>query len=106
MTIDVSAKVLLFDDFESKLDWKKWEGNKWNPKDWKTHVYTKDGLLYLNQKKSGRDYVAFSSIQKFTECTIYWEWIMIEWTGGGDCGGQMRTKQIIGALESGELCLC
>ena len=99
MTIDVSAKVLLFDDFESKLDWKKWEGNKWNPKDWKTHVYTKDGLLYLNQKKSGRNYVAFSSIQKFTECPIYWEWIMIEWTGGGDCGGQMRTKQIIGALE-------
>ena len=90
LTIDVSAKVLLFDDFESKLDLKKWWGSEWNPKDWKKHVYPKDGVLYLNQKKSGSDYVALSSIQKFTECIIYWEWIMIEWTGGGDCGGALR----------------
>ena len=68
MTIDVSAKVLLFDDFESKLDLKKWWGSEWNPKDWKKHVYLKDGVLYLNQKKSGSDYVVLSSIQKFTEC--------------------------------------
>ena len=47
-TFDATAEVLLQEDFEGELDLTtKWQTG--HPK----FVYPKDGILYLNQKKSG-----------------------------------------------------
>ena len=84
-TFDVTADVLLQEDFEGKLDLTtKWQTG--HPK----FVYPKDGILYLNQKKSGGDYVSIRSFAVFSDVIIYYEWFIIEWSGQGDGGGALR----------------
>ena len=82
---DVTAEILLQEDFESDLDLTtKWQTG--HPK----FVYPKDGILYLNQKKSGGDYVSIRSFGVFSDVIIYYEWFIIEWSGQGDGGGALR----------------
>jgi len=85
-SINVSAKVLLQDTFEGKLN-----TNLWNTSQ-PDFVYTEGGRLILNQKKSGGDYVSISSKQSFEDCVIYYEWFIDEWSGQGDGGGGLRVN--------------
>ncbi len=82
---NVHAEILLQEDFEGDLDLTtKWQTG--HPK----FVYPKDGILYLNQGKSGGDYVSLRSVQHFNDMVIYYEWFIIEWSGQGDGGGALR----------------
>ena len=82
---NVTAEILLQEDFEGDLDLTtKWQTG--HPK----FVYPKDGILYLNQGKSGGDYVSLRSVQHFNDMIIYYEWFIIEWSGQGDGGGALR----------------
>ncbi|MDE0324201.1 MAG: hypothetical protein OXN27_09800 [Candidatus Poribacteria bacterium] len=84
-TFDAAAEILLQEDFEGDLDLTtKWRTN--TPK----FVYPKDGILYLDQGKSGGDYVSLRSAQHFNDIIIYYEWFIIEWSGQGDGGGALR----------------
>ena len=84
-TFDAAAEILLQEDFEGDLDLTtKWRTN--TPK----FVYPKDGILYLDQGKSGGDYVSLRSAQNFNDIIIYYEWFIIEWSGQGDGGGALR----------------
>lgn len=96
-SINVSAKILLQDTFEGKLN-----TNLWNT-GYPNFVYTEGGRLILNQKKSGGDYARFarrllreslriSSKQSFEDCVIYYEWFIDEWSGEGDGGGGLRVN--------------
>lgn len=79
------AEILLQEDFEGDLNLTtKWQTG--HPK----FVYPKDGILYLNQGKSGGDYVSLRSVQHFNDVVIYYEWFIIEWSGQGDGGGALR----------------
>ena len=82
---NVTAEILLQEDFEGDLNLTtKWQTG--HPK----FVYPKDGILYLNQGKSGGDYVSLRSVQHFDDMIIYYEWFIIEWSGQGDGGGALR----------------
>ena len=82
---NVTAEILLQEDFEGKLDLTtKWQTG--HPK----FVYPKDGILYLDQGKSGGDYVSLRSVKNFNDIIIYYEWFIIEWSGQGDGGGALR----------------
>ena len=60
VAFDASAEILLQEDFEGDLDLTtKWRTN--TPK----FVYPKDGILYLDQGKSGGDYVSLRVCRKF-----------------------------------------
>ena len=70
---DATGEVLLQEDFEGGLDLAtKWQTG--HPK----FVYPKDGILYLNQEKSGGDYVSIRSFGVFSDVIIYYEWFIIE----------------------------
>ena len=85
VAFDAPAEILLQEDFEGDLDLTtKWQTN--TPK----FVYPKDGILYLDQGKSGGDYVSLRSVQHFNDVIIYYEWFIIEWSGQGDGGGALR----------------
>ncbi len=85
VAFDASAEILLQEDFEGELDLiTKWRTD--TPK----FVYPKDGILYLDQGKSGGDYVSLRSPQHFNDVIIYYEWFIIEWSGQGDGGGALR----------------
>ena len=90
LVFEASTKVLLKEDFEGDLDLSIWKTTQWNEADWQKFVYPKDGILYLNQKKSGGDYVSLRSIESFDDVIIYYEWFIIEWSGEGDGGGALR----------------
>ena len=84
-TFDATADILLQEDFEGDLNLTtKWQTG--HPK----FVYPKDGILYLDQGKSGGDYVSLRSLQHFNDVIIYYEWLIIEWSGQGDGGGALR----------------
>lgn len=84
-TFDATVEILLQEDFEGDLDLTtKWQTN--TPK----FVYPKDGILYLDQGRSGGDYVSLRSAQNFNDIIIYYEWFVIEWSGQGDGGGALR----------------
>ena len=73
VAFDAPAEILLTEDFEGDLDLTtKWQTN--TPK----FVYPKDGILYLDQGKSGGDYVSLRSVQHFNNVIIYYEWFIIE----------------------------
>jgi hypothetical protein len=82
----VSAEILLKDTFDGKLDTTVWNTSK------PDFVYTENGMLILNQKKSGGDYVSISSKESFGDSVIYYEWFIIEWSGQGDGGGGLRVN--------------
>ena len=85
VAFNVSAEILLQEDFEGELDLTtKWRTN------YQKFVYIKDGILYLDQGKSGGDYVSLVSAQNFNDIIIYYEWFIIEWSGQGDGGGALR----------------
>ena len=85
VAFDASGEILLQEDFESDLDLTaKWQTN--TPK----FVYPKDGILHLDQGKSGGDYVSLRSVENFNDVIIYYEWFIIEWSGQGDGGGALR----------------
>ena len=85
VAFDAPAEILLQEDFEGELDLTtKWQTN--TPK----FVYPKDGILYLDQGKSGGDYVSLRSVQHFNDVIIYYEWFIREWSGQGDGGGALR----------------
>ena len=85
VVFDAPAEILLQEDFEGDLDLTtKWRTNT------AKFVYPKDGILYLDQKKSGGDYVSLRSAENFNDVIIYYEWFIIEWSGQGDSGGALR----------------
>lgn len=86
ITTIASAEILLKDTFDGELDTTIW--NTGAP----DFVYTEDGKLILNQKKSGGDYVSISSRESFEDCVIYYEWFIVEWSGEGDGGGGLRVN--------------
>ena len=59
---DTFGEILLQEDFEGELDLTtKWQTG--HPK----FVYPKEGILYLDQGKSGGDYVSLRSVQHFND---------------------------------------
>ena len=101
-TFDAIGEILLQEDFEGDLDLTtKWQTGE--PK----FVYPKDGILYLNQKKSGGDYVSLKSVENFNDVIIYYEWFIIEWSGQGDGGGAVTPDArwfILDALVGTQQC--
>ena len=85
VVFDAPAEILFQEDFECDLDLTT---------QWRTStpqfVYPKDGILYLDQGKSGGDYVSLRSAANFNDVIIYYEWFIIEWSGQRDGGGALR----------------
>lgn len=51
----------------------------------------KDGVLVLDQKASGTDWVGINTNPPpYKDCVIYYEWKLAVHTGQGDCGGPLR----------------
>ncbi len=82
----LEADVILQDTFEKdKLDTTIWAPSDAN------FVYVKKGVLVLDQKGSGTDWVGINTNPPpFKDCVIYYEWTLADYTGQGDCGGPLR----------------
>ena len=85
MAEDLPEEVLLWDTFEKdKLDMAVWAPS--NP----AFIYVEDGVLVLDQKACGGDWLGVSTTTQFEDCVISYDWILAEWSGQGDCGGHLR----------------
>ena len=79
------ADVLLHDIFDDK----NIDIFTWNPSNAQA-IFIEDGVLVLDQKASGGDWVGIETIERFPDCVISYDWTLAEWSGEGDCGGHLR----------------
>lgn len=84
LSFTAMAGILLEDKFDGALNTANWA-----PSDPKA-IRVEKGLLVLDQKGSGQDWVGVNTTAVLPDCVIYYKWVLAEYSGTGDCGGALR----------------
>jgi len=84
LSVALRADLLLVDKFEQPLN-----TQVWLPED-EASVYTENGVAVLDQASSGLDSVSLTTNEVFSDCVIYFHYILAARTGEGDGGGYLR----------------